>query len=519
MWVERSCGTCEHDMGTAKRTPKTSPRSRETELKFVLDPAQAPAVDDALRRFQSRQASLESHYFDTPHHRLAAAGLSLRLRHRDGVWEQTLKAVTSNAVSRHEDTVPRPDGAGPDLPKVDPRLHARGIAARKLKHILDRCDADEVLLRPVYSTVVVRRSAEIEFARGRVEIALDRGSVHAGSASEPICEVEYELKSGDPVALIEPAKAGVVAFSMYLSTLSKAQRGARLAGVERQPAEVRSRPPAINRSMSSVRVLQRIFSACIAQIVGSAGAIADNGTDERQVHQLRVGLRRLRTASRDLKLLDPPQDRSWEKTLTQAFRSLGDYRDKTTVVASLQRQLAKAGAPPSSIGEPPPGIATPMSLVRDSTFQCALLDLIGFALDESRPQDGGVRPLKTIAARLDKLNHHLKQGARDFERLTSFERHRVRKRLKRLRYLSELVAPLYGKAAVARYLKALEPAQDALGQYVDLIVGERMARARARTGDRESWFAVGWLVAHQSDLSKRCVRMLARAAKTSVFWR
>ena len=79
-------------------------------------------------------------------------------------------------------------------------------------------------------------------------------------------------------------------------------------------------------------------------------------------------------------------------------------------------------------------------------------------------------PENVIGAHLGKLHSRLKRDARRFGELAELERHAVRKRLKRLRYLAELVAPLYRGGRVERFLEQLGPAQDELGRYMDLIV-------------------------------------------------
>jgi len=40
---------------------------------------------------------------------------------------------------------------------------------------------------------------------GSIEVALDQGKVNGGGCSQPICEVELELKSGQPTALYDLA--------------------------------------------------------------------------------------------------------------------------------------------------------------------------------------------------------------------------------------------------------------------------------------------------------------------------
>ena len=103
---------------------------KEIELKFVVDPARAAAVDVALRRGPSRRTSIESHYYDTADRRLARAGLALRLRKAGRLWKQTLKAPGDCAVERREETAPRPGKWGPEGPPIDPALHAGTLQGR-----------------------------------------------------------------------------------------------------------------------------------------------------------------------------------------------------------------------------------------------------------------------------------------------------------------------------------------------------------------------------------------------------
>jgi CHAD domain-containing protein len=158
-----------------------------------------------------------------------------------------------------------------------------------------------------------------------------------------------------------------------------------------------------------------------------------------------------------------------------------------------------------------------------------LLDMLDFALDRPReseeddgdhPPPGGAAesPGTAIAGRLDKLHRRLARDAKRFAELSSVERHGVRKRLKRLRYLTDLVAPLFGKRAVARFLKALEPAQDELGRYVDLVVASRLARDMAEAGDGRAWFNVGWLQAREAGAIGRCSVALREVAAARAYW-
>ena len=196
----------------------------------------------------------------------------------------------------------------------------------------------------------------------------------------------------------------------------------------------------------------------------------------------------------------------------------------------MREPLLEAGSPDPDLratrGAQPVDV---VELVRSKRFQHALLDMLDFALDrpgaskgddEDRPPPdaSAESPRATMARRLDKLHRRLARDAKRFAELSSVERHGVRKRLKRLRYLTEAVAPLFGKRAVARFLAALEPAQDGLGRYVDLVVASRLARDAAEAGDGRAWFNVGWLQAKEAGAVRRCSAALREAAEAGPYW-
>ena len=58
---------------------------------------------------------------------------------------------------------------------------------------------------------------------------LDCGEVVAGERRSPVCEIELELKSGDPAALFAFARRIDAVVPIRLGVLSKAERGYGLA--------------------------------------------------------------------------------------------------------------------------------------------------------------------------------------------------------------------------------------------------------------------------------------------------
>lgn len=122
-----------------------------------------------------------------------------------------------------------------------------------------------------------------------------------------------------------------------------------------------------------------------------------------------------------------------------------------------------------------------------------------------------------VARRLEKLRWRVSRDGKRFATLDSTRQHRVRKRLKRLRYLGEFAAPLFGVRRVTDYLAVWRQAQDVLGEYNDQRIAARAFRTQAKTEPRAR-LAVRWLAARQRACVKRCELALRKAAKTPAFW-
>jgi triphosphatase len=504
----------------------------EIELKFGVPEQAVGAIERALRRHGGRAHAIESRYWDSADRRLAEAGVSLRLRKSAGRWEQTVKAAGPSPAERVEETVPRPGRWGTESPAPDLRLHAGTPAESLVAAAARREGVAPSPLAPVFRSVVKRLALEIDVRGARVEIAFDRGAIDAGDRSLPVCEVETELKRGDATALIDVARAGIDAHGLWLSTTSKAVRGDRLAGPADAARATKARPAQLREGASGDDIFRAVIRSCLDQILANASVLADGELDDDVVHQLRIGIRRMRTAWRELASWRGSLAPTWEAPAAELFRALGTYRDRQTVAASMQQQLAAAGSPEPVLRPPgTPPDSDPVALVRAGPFQHALLDVVAFLLvpanapapvNDDRAgniEAAGMSPGDVIGAHLGKLHARLKRDARRFDQLAELERHAVRKRLKRLRYLSELVAPLYRGGRVGRFLDQLGPAQDELGHYMDLIVALGLAHDLIDAGDARAWFNVGWLKAQLPRALARCAKALRRVAVTRPFWR
>ena len=502
----------------------------ETEFKFRIPPERLKAVEAALRRGAVQRTRLQARYFDTPEGALAARHIVLRLRKEGRRWVQTVKAAGDGPLQRLEHNVDLGVARVGQPPSPDVLRHA-GTAVGELL-VAALADAGTPPLVESYATDVWRLTRDVRAGGAVVELALDLGRITAqvGSAeapetrTAPVCELELELKRGDVRGLVALAQRWSQQHGLWFSTVSKAECGARLlAGRDRVPA-VKAAPPRAFAATPDGRTVQRaVVANALAQILPNASEIAAGDADEEQIHQLRIGVRRLRTALRELSALDPLAfDAAWQAPLADAFRALGEQRDRSQCLQLLQPRLEAVGAPPITL---PPGPADGVSaadVVRAPAFQSVLVALIGFAADPAAGQGAPLDApavLRHLRARLQRLHRHGVDDAAQFETLASELQHGARKRLKRLRYLAEFVAPLFAQnKKAARYLKRLGPAQDALGLFNDEAVALGLYR-EASAQDPHAWFAVGWLVARQPAGAAASGKALGQIAKGPRFWK
>lgn len=496
----------------------------EIEFKFDIPRARLPALEAALRGPDSRRTHLQARYFDTEAGDLAAHGIALRLRKEGPRWVQTAKALGDGPVQRLEHNVDLGPARKGQVLRAQPERHAGTPTGARLEQVLRQAGAPLV---EVYGTDIWRCTQVLRVGGSRIELALDQGRVLApapdGGAPRAavVCELELELLDGRVADLAALAAEWAVRHGLALSTVSKAERGLRLArGQSTRPAVKASAPqwPAQAGFPDGATVQRAVVAACLAQILPNASEVAAGSDDAGQIHQLRVGLRRLRTALRELAALGDGLRPEWQAPLAATFRALGARRDRQQLAALVQPRLQAAGAPamalPPDDAQPP----APAEAVRDGAFQAALVALVGFAAGDAVPGATPAQARKHLRRRLDKLHARLLDEGARFDTLAPDAQHSVRKRLKRLRYLAEFVGTCFAPRRAAQFTRALEPAQDALGSYYDEVVALESYRAAAAQEPR-AWFAVGWLLARQPQgaaASRAALRALADEARP--FW-
>jgi triphosphatase len=118
----------------------------------------------------------------------------------------------------------------------------------------------------------------------------------------------------------------------------------------------------------------------------------------------------------------------------------------------------------------------------------------------------------------------VRRGGRRLDQLDVAGRHRLRIRVKRLRYAAEFFAGLFERPSrERRYRAGLEQVQEAFGALNDLAVARDRIPAEARLTSPEIAFAAGRLIGHREQSAAALLlassRAFARLACARRFWR
>jgi CHAD domain-containing protein len=262
------------------------------------------------------------------------------------------------------------------------------------------------------------------------------------------------------------------------------------------------------------------------------------------VHQMRVGLRRLRSVLKAFRRAHGgvPAVRGFDAGLRDLAQALGAARDLDVFLGGLGAQVAAALPGDRRIaallralgGRRAAAYAALGEALEAPAFRHLLLD--GLALLLHRPwrepaegEDPAAaaerralldEPLPVFAARmLDKRWHRLCERGEEIAALDAEALHELRLEAKRLRYVAELFAPLWRGKASRRFLKRLAALQETLGAANDAMVARGLVAGLG--GSVPAWAVgavEGFAVAAAGDARGPALSAWEDLRDTAVFW-
>jgi triphosphatase len=486
---------------------------KEIEIKLQLPSANSarlrgvPLLRKADGSKQSEQQT--SVYFDTKRLKLKRHGLTLRVRHVGDRYIQTIKSDDASLFERSE-CEREIEGDRPDLRQAD----TSALKPLRIKKLRKR-------LRPVFETRVRRTTYPLTRGDSDIALTIDRGEIGAGERTLPLCEAELELKRGNRASLFGLARELARATSAELAVKSKPQRGYELLAGN-AAAAARGQGVEIAADMPAKAAFQSIASACLKQIVANKPAILASGPEG--IHQMRIGLRRLRAAiSLFSDIVAEAEVRDIKRELKWLTRELGPAREfdvfLTRVVAPLEKTHARLTGMRSLSHDladrRDAAVARALTAVCSRRFRDLTLNLAAWLDGGGRrePRNAFSRrrreqPIETLArAQLTRRWKKIRKRGRMLAKLHAHARHKLRIQAKKLRYAAEFYKTVFpGKKKERRretFLSALKDMQNCFGDLNDVTVHEKLTTGIAKASIERSArpsrrvFAAGLLTGHE----------------------
>jgi CHAD domain-containing protein len=446
-------------------------------FEFDMDPADLPKLLRAppviaRREGRLRTSALRTIWHDSATGELAAAGVSLG--EQPGRWR--LERL-------------RPNGAGDWYPATPAPL-------------LDEAATLDGLASPVPGPLVPvaafsgrQRTAALA---GPASLTILEGTLRGVATDRPACRLRLAGAPRDMATLagelaelftLSIPRAGLAAEAM--SVASGVAPAARRIGTARVP------------SGASVDEAIGIVMSHLADVIFHWAALAPAGETPEPVHQMRVAVRRMRSAISVFRRAAGPTLDEFAGPLRDLAATLGAARDWDVFLAVTGSAVAHAfagdkriegllGAAERKRRDAYATLATSLAGpdFHSLSLKLALLPSLRPWAHEPADADTLAGPVRSYAARaLDRRLRHVAAAGDSLAALPAEARHDVRKQAKRLRYTAEFFTPLFPEKPMRRFLARLEALQEALGSMNDAAAARSLMAQLGGGADRA--FACG----------------------------
>jgi CHAD domain-containing protein len=478
-------------------------------FEFDIEPAALPRLLrapplTARREGQVRTSAVRIVWHDTAGAELAAAGLSLA--EQGECWQ----------LARL-----RPNGAGDWHPATP-------------APVLDEVPEPSQLHRPLAGGLVPVAAfsgrQRVACLAGPATLTVLEGHLRGVANDRPACRLLLSGPLPDMATLatelsecidLSVPRAGLAAEAM--SVASGLPPVARRSGAPRMPPGV-----AVDEALC-------IVVSHLADVILHWSRLAPAGETPEPVHQMRVAVRRLRSAisvfrraagpalddlAGELKALAAVLGaaRDWDvfaegvgASVGQAFA--GDKRVEGLLAAAARRRRDAYAALSATLAGRD---------FRKLALRLALLPSLRPWASDPSACDLLREPARPYASRvLDRRLKHVTASGDSLAMLPAEALHDVRKQVKRLRYAAEFFMPLFAEKPARRFLSRLEKLQQALGTMNDATVARQLMGQLGGGADRAfaSGAVQGFVAAHSVRAGAEVEHVWAKFRRQAGFWR
>ncbi|MEQ8193720.1 MAG: CHAD domain-containing protein, partial [Rhodospirillales bacterium] len=418
-------------------------------------------------------------YYDTPKFDLYRGRAVLRVRQNGHGAVQTVKAAKGNGfIDRSEWEMPT-EGSTLDLAAL-PRP-----ASEKLKSL-----TKPGKLAPVFTASVHRQAVTFD-AKGKagactVEAACDEGSIALDAGEVPIHEFELELKEGKTSDLFDLALLLQKECGLRLEIASKSDRGYGLLMGRERAVPVLFEKILLSPDQTVAEAMTLIFSQNLKHMLDNEAA-AYAGVDPEGVHQLRLGMRQMRSA---LSVFGPLVDKervAWlKRDLKWLGRCTGPARDWDVFIGETLAGVKDMSADLTPLrAEAEKKRVRAYKKVRDAIesgrYARMMLRLTAFVeteawhLSSTASRKNAASPIKTVSDML--LSKPYKKALKSgnaLETMTPDARHDLRIKMKKVRNAVMFLHGLYDHPEKKEFRKDLTTIHKRFGYLNDVEVGMRL---------------------------------------------
>ena len=271
------------------------------------------------------------------------------------------------------------------------------------------------------------------------------------------------------------------------------------SGKAKPAAPAYAKAVAIEDDATSEDAFRAIGMSCLRQVAANDAAVRALGSEG--VHQMRVGLRRLRAAiSIFSDLVDGKDTTKIKHELIWLTRRLAAARDLDVFIVESVKSLKKMRLEKNDLqalrdsleARRREAFENARQAVNSPRYRKLIADTHTWleagnwtSIQDEAARSRRERPVEALATKtLTRLNKKVTRKAERLEHLDATKRHKLRIAIKKLRYSVEFFASLFrGDKAVKRrggYKKSLKKLQDGLGKLNDITVHQKLAATLMR---------------------------------------
>jgi CHAD domain-containing protein len=289
------------------------------------------------------------------------------------------------------------------------------------------------------------------------------------------------------------------------------------------PSWLKAAPVELEPDATTGEALARIAATCLEHLRGNEACLLARAHPEG-AHQLRVALRRLRSVLRQFADAFPPRRnkflsregkwllnrlagaRDWDVFLDEILGPVESRHKSDPAFRALRAEAERVRDV---------AYAEAAAAIRSKRYDRFVAELAAWAAGDqppARPSATDIqagKPVRALAWKLiSRRRNKIAAASRRIDAMSENERHRLRIRLKRLRYTVDVLKSLFVRRRVEAWLKILSNLQDTLGALNDVVLGRRLlAKLTAEAGSaraKDRYYAAGLVIGwHAHRVRKR----------------